>query len=216
MQPLKNVISALRRQIIDALEMDRDLPGLTRLEAERVVVSLSFTHEQAQDGTLQFSCIGSGPAAGNHNLTIEFRLTPTATGAENSPASNTSTASAPPHPAGFDSAQARKATDSLASIFGAPGFDSSARATVFREALAGVSDDQARAIIDSLRGLPTPGITPAAARARHLINRLIASGHAGPTRGREILAEILYQHSVQSVIRLVRDQWKTQEEWLGE
>ncbi len=102
------------------------------------------------------------------------------------------------------------------SIFGVPGFDSSARATVFREALAGLSDEQARAIADSLRGMATPGITPAAARARGLITRLVEGAPAGPARGRELLAEAFYRHSVESLIRTVRDKWKTQEQWLDE
>jgi hypothetical protein len=221
MQSLGKIISALRREVFAALEANRELPEATGIEADRIVASLNFTIKQHSEGEaeeLSFFAFeqGEGGSGDNspvshHNLTIEFKV------ARQSDAAGAASKKAEPEPlAGAMDKQERSLIDSLANIFGPPGFDSSARATVFREALTGISDDQARAIIDSLRGMPTPGITPAAARARHLISRLINSGNAGPARCREILAEVFHRHSVQSIIQLVRDEWKTQEEWLGE
>jgi hypothetical protein len=217
MQSLRKVISALHHEILAALQEGRDLPKGGRLEADKVVVTLALgISQQKHDAPVELWCHSQEQNAASapcHTITIEFRpvLTLAANG---SPQLSHEKPAA--QGAGLEAAQERKIAESLTMIFGAPGFDSSARATVFREALAGLSDDQARAIMDSLRGMPTPGITPAAARARHLISRLIDSGNAGSARGRDILAEIFYQHSVQSITRLVRELWKTQEEWLGE
>jgi hypothetical protein len=225
MQPLHKILSALRREILDALENNRDLPDGSRLQAEKVVVSLGFSvNQHSPDGAVEVSCqetdlsipdAEARAAKPVHQVTIQFRIAPAPAATELSP-SFRETAFASPQPADLERAQDTKVAESLSSIFGAPSFDSSARATVFREALAGLSDDQARAIINSLRGLPTPGISPAAARARHLIGRLLERGHAGAPRGRDILSEILHQHSVQSVIRIVRERWKTQEDWLDD
>jgi hypothetical protein len=102
-------------------------------------------------------------------------------------------------------------------VFGAPGFDSSARATVFREALAELSNDQALAVVDSLNGSLVSGTDEVVKRAWFLIGALLRSGPLKSTdRGGAFLAKIFSQHSVQSVIQLIEDRWKSQAEWLDE
>lgn len=100
----------------------------------------------------------------------------------------------------------------LSEVFGAPGFDSSARASVFREALEECSDDEARAVIGALSSRDaTPGN---AGRAAHLIRRVLERGPAGPERGARLLADLLTTTSPQEVQAFIRLTWKTQDDWI--
>lgn len=234
MQSLKNVVATLRQEILAALDEPKNLPAGARLEAERFVLSLAVTLQEKQgngDSDVVELLIPVAKASSSdnrsdgqavehtppslHTLTIEFRLA-SAARAPGQTSGQPEREALAQKPANSVSPSPDPVVESLTAIFGVPGFDSSARATVFREALTGISDDQARAIADSLRGMPTPGITPAAARARSLVERLVVSAPAGPPRGREVLAEVFHRHSVQSLLGFIRERWKTQEEWLNE
>ena len=101
----------------------------------------------------------------------------------------------------------------LSEVFGAPGFDSSARATVFRETLEELDEAECQAVLTSL-GTPAPeGEEPALSRARHLVQRLAGSGPAGPRRGPELLRQLASRVPAGVLIRLAAERWRTQSEW---
>ena len=105
----------------------------------------------------------------------------------------------------------------LQQVFGAPGFDSSARATVFREALEQLDLEQARAAVARLR----PGVSlPAAPAIQRAGNILRGICHSGPLknagRGGQLLAALLAHHPLAAVLAVAETEWKTHDDWLGE
>lgn len=103
----------------------------------------------------------------------------------------------------------------LAQVFGAPGFDSSARATVFRETLAGMTPAEAGAVMAALT-MPLAGIADERTRqAVHILRGVILSGPAKQVeRGAAALRDVLARHSLDDILRVVEAEWKTQDAWL--
>ncbi len=103
----------------------------------------------------------------------------------------------------------------LTQVFGAPGFDSSARATVFREALGGSSHEEVLAVLATLRPEATAPTDNTTRQASHVLRGIIQSGPTkNVARGAEALAELLAQHSLAEVLRAAETTWKTQDDWL--
>jgi hypothetical protein len=149
MASLHQVIAALRREIDVALEENAAKGGPVRLEFDRVVLSLevSVRNQRAPDGCveLSFEVLEAGQKEQTHRLTFEFKsMARPQADAGNQPASATPKL-APAREKAFSlgGADASKVIESLSSVFGPPGFDSSARATVFREVFAGLSEPHA-------------------------------------------------------------------------
>jgi len=112
---------------------------------------------------------------------------------------------------------AEKVIASLSSIFGPPGFDSSARATVFCEVFATLSEPQAAAFIASFSSGTVPDEDATLGTARHRINGVFRSGPLRSVeRGSEIFAEVLSQYAIEPIVRLVEEKWKRQNDWLDE
>lgn len=220
MESLQTVIASLRREILAALAEPCDLPACARLEAERVSATLRFVvqSEMSPGGAVgvQFGVVPQSTAeAMAHTVTIDFKV------AAGAPADPASAVPAPvtlalQDPEKLNETAARELEDALASVLGVPGFDSSARATVFREALEELSEEQARALSEVFRGAQSPESSPATTHAGHLLNRLLATAPAGPERGRALLATLLQQHSVRLLEPFVMKRWKTQMDWLDE
>ena len=104
----------------------------------------------------------------------------------------------------------------LCGLFGAPGFDSSARACVFREALEGLSDADVAMVIARLEGTHAGEVSAAIERAHQLLSRVVRSGPAQSfRRGGEILTALLAQTPVAAVLRLVEERWETQRDWMN-
>ena len=105
----------------------------------------------------------------------------------------------------------------LTQVFGAPGFDSSARATVFREVLEGKSHDEVLAVLATLRPEATAPLADATRRASHVLRGIIQSG---PTKnvgqGAKLLVELMTQHPLAEVLRVAETTWKTHDDWLGQ
>lgn len=208
---VENTIRALRREILGALSADEPVPEGVQLVADRVVVSLSLrirAPHEACDG-LGSLVIAASAGEDLHRLTIEFKLqsppaagTLAVTGSE--PRSEVEAAAQP-----LDS----PAFAGLCEVFGIPGFDSSARATVFRETLQELSDTQARAVLASLGDARGLEIEPALNLPRHLVQRLAGSGPLGPKGGPERLRQLAERTPVAELIRLAAEHWRTQSEW---
>lgn len=209
MLSVQKTIRALRRQILAALADDTAVPEGVSLVADRVSVSLAVqihATEPAEDpGWL---VVATEPASCLHHVTIEFNLS-TAGQTEIRPTLLFKPAR--PAEAGANGAEPRNFAV-LSEVFGAPGFDSSARATVFREALEELSEEQRRRVLVSLGNLPSPGEEAIVSQARHLIQRLAASGPAGPEHGPAKLRHLASMGSVRELIQLA-ERWRTQSEW---
>jgi hypothetical protein len=104
----------------------------------------------------------------------------------------------------------------LTQIFGAPGFDSSARATVFREALDGKSHDEVLAVLASLRPEATASLDDATRQASHVLRGIIQSGPLKNVgQGAHLLIGLMTQHPLPEVLRIAETTWKTHDDWLG-
>ena len=208
MLSVEQTIRALRREILTSLAEDAPLPNGVSLVADRVSVSLGLQLQAAAEDGGGGLVVATGPAACVHHLAIEFKLRPaTLVGqTEGVPPSATLPALVPvaAEPAYFAA---------LAEVIGAPGFDSSARATVFRETLEELDEAEQQAVLTTLGTPAADGEEPALSRARQLIQRLAGSGPAGPKRGPELLRQLAGRAPAGALIRLAAERWRTQSEW---
>lgn len=232
MSDLKHVVSALRREIDEALK-ESGRSGGARLEAERVTLEcqIAIAERKSKTGETEISIEvleananksarskTKTAEAGRHMVTIEFKV-------DRGDVSMTYESARPAQEAAHSrrlkheiltGVERASAVDLLASVFGAPGFDSSARATVFREAVEGLSEAQVYATVRALTGDAGSEEDGAVKRARHLIAGAIKSGPLRSVeRGGDILSTVLAQFGVSAVVRTVAEQWKTQGDWLG-
>lgn len=209
MLSVQQTIRSLRREILAALADETTLPGGVSLVADRVSVSLAVqinsTQPSEEPGWL---VVATEPSSCLHHVTLEFHVT-SAAHSEGRPtqvlkqSGSTEIAANGAEPPNFAV---------LSEVFGTPGFDSSARATVFREALDELSEEQRRRVLASLGSGPSPGEEAIVIQARHLIQRLAASGPAGSERGLEKLRQLASTCSVRELIQLA-ERWRTQSEW---
>jgi len=222
---LTQVIAALRREIDAALEENAATGGPIRLEAERVVLSLeiSISEQRASDGGVKaaFNVLDAAATAEEgqtHRLTFEFKSVPRSPAQSAiKPASGLrQLETAPKKLPLLYAVDAEEAIKLLSSVFGPPGFDSSARATVFREVFAELSEPQAATFIASLSSgsvLDDVMLTT----ARHRINGVFRSGPLRSIeRGSKIFADLFSLYSIEPVVRLVEETWKTQQAWMGQ
>ncbi|HUR46640.1 MAG TPA: hypothetical protein VMZ27_12245 [Candidatus Saccharimonadales bacterium] len=116
----------------------------------------------------------------------------------------------------LESAQEAELIQGFSSLFGPPGFDSSARATVFREAFGELSPEQSRMLIESFSGTPLPEGEKLAKRSRALLIKICKSG---PTKSEEegghLLADIFARYPLPMILTLIAREWKTQQSWMG-
>lgn len=223
MTTLKNVITALQREIDDALNGNPGANLRTRLVAEKIILNLevAINETNAADGSadLKFavsSVDSDASSARTHTLTIEFKpfiqglgqAVPIISPAE----SVVTTANVPVRLEGSESGQIIAA---LSSVFGAPGFDSSARATVFREVFSELDPAQASKLIASFSGASSTEEDRVQRSAIQRINGILRSGpQRSPEEGRKILAHVFTRRPPQPILKLIEEKWKTQEDWL--
>lgn len=195
MQPLNEAIAAVLREVNQGCAA-----GRPPLKPERVRLTLNFVIAAGQPPRAD--------AAGPHSVTVEFAVGTAGQGQSSPPPAE----AVPVAPA----ATPHEIVPALAQLFGPPGFDSSARATVFRETLAGMTPAEVEAVMAALT-TPLAGITDERRRrAVHILRGVI---HSGPTkqveRGAAALRGMFASHPLAEVMRVVEAEWKTQDDWLG-
>lgn len=195
MQPLSDAIAAALREVDRALATRR-AEGALPLAPQRLQLTFNF----ALDGDAAHVS-----TTGPHSLTLELGVGAASPIPTTPPVLPAAVAGEPPAPAG-----------GLAAVFGAPGFDSSARATVFRETLEGMSDAEARAVMAALT-TPLAEIRDERRRqAVHILRGVILSGPAKQLeRGAAVLREVLAAQPLAEVLREAAATWRSQEDWLG-
>jgi hypothetical protein len=218
MQRLGDVIRALRTELSEALGPGSALPGNCRWVGQHIEVELGFAvvtdpefRERcefvvvAREGAAQHLKLVLEPGAGMEDLGTE----PTQRGQ----------AGAQPRAkeagvAGIGLAEGPAlAVAELSPVFGAPGFDSSARATVFREALAALSPEEAAQALAQLGSAEATGSVEVD-RARHFIRRVIQSGGGDVGEGVATLQRWAAKLGLDGLVNLVREAWAEQAEWL--
>jgi hypothetical protein len=195
MQPLNEAIAAVLREVNQGCAADR-----SPLKPERVRLTLNFALEAGRPP--------HADPAGPHSVTVEFAVGSAGQWQPVTPAVQAVPVeqSAAPH----------ELVPLLAQVFGEPGFDSSARATVFRETLVGTTPAEVEAV---MAALTTPLAEIADERRRHAVHILRGVIHSGPTKqvelGATLLRRVFANHPLAEVMRVVELEWKTQDDWLG-
>ncbi|MHB1309283.1 MAG: hypothetical protein ACYC23_19575 [Limisphaerales bacterium] len=226
MHTIKEVLSAVRREIDAALAEDPLHPGRPCLGADRIVLTLglSFCQGPSDDESLQVGVeipnsrrAASSPTRSHrasspvHTLTLE--LSPVAT----VPGVARSTAREIPRPTDVPANATESLTRSLSLVLGAPGFDSSARASVLRETLDGLTDAQVSATIKALDQATPPEGDKAVTAAWQWLKRILRVCPAKPpATGARILQEVFSRHPARLVLGVIEERWKSQTDWLGE
>ena len=200
MQSLKDVIAALRRELDVAFAENEKATSGVRLMPERVVVSLGFS-SGAQG--LSFE---SGKAGASNSVTIEFRCEDGKIVTQ-----PVEIASVPTKTKPLETTDTDRVTKQLSRVFGNPGFDSSARASVFREALEHLSEPEIAAVVSATT---SETAEEQVKRGKALVKRVCQSGPSGAIEGMKILAELFAQHEPSSLLNLIATVWKTQDDWL--
>lgn len=199
MQPLNEAIATVLREVERGLAAQRAMGGLP-LVPEHIRLTLNFALE------------ATGPtvpaeSAGPHAVTLEFRVG--------------EAGQLPPAPS-LAPPVTRLPVETgivpvLTQLFGAPGFDSSARATVFRETLEGRSHEEALVALAALGSAATPPKDHETRRISQVLRGII---HSGPTKnvaqGAALLATLMSDYPLAEVLRVAETQWKTHDDWLGE
>jgi hypothetical protein len=218
MQTLAQIMAALQAELSSALPQNLSLPGGIQMQPERLVVSLQFATREAPDGKVEFlwtpqqTNANGTPDQSMHSLSLEFRAVAGTDAAGMSWQQTQNPAATPLRRRNSTSEDQIK--EALSLIFGPPGFDSSARATVFREAFDELSAEQSELVIESLSGA-APENDPAAKRARGLLLKLLKSAPLEDfEQVKVILTNVLVQNPLDSVLSLVKREWKSQEDWL--
>ncbi|MFM8468543.1 MAG: hypothetical protein ACKODH_01000 [Limisphaerales bacterium] len=198
MQQLNEAIATVLREVERGFAARRAAGGLP-LTPERIRLTLNFS----LDPTGQIA--RTEPDA-PHSVTVEFKvgewgqLQPVAAPAAALPKQSPVVGIVPV----------------LTQVFGAPGFDSSARATVFREALAGKSHDEVLAVLATLRPDATAPLDDATRQASHVLRGIIQSGPLKNVgQGAKLLVELMTEHPLAEVLRVAETTWKTHDDWLG-
>lgn len=213
MNSVETAIRELRRAALTALAEGTSLPPGVTCVAERLTLCLAVRfHPSDDDRESGRYDVASDTDGALHRLTLEFRLGPP-TAAE---AAVHSTDTIETHAFGGKLPTDVSAVAVLSDILGAPGFDSSARATVFRETLEELGEVQRRQVLASLGSSASDSEDPPVTQARHRIHRLSGTGPAGKDRGPILLRELAARHSAESLIQLAKTHWRTPSEWATE
>ena len=230
MQSLNRVLAALRQEIDAGLTAGVASPASATWRAGKAVVELEVVgHEEA--GRIFLAVAGGAgggtPAgtgadadAGRSQFKLRLSLELQRGGAADATLAAGADIGRDRAPEPARPVPAPPATEpvfqALCGLFGAPGFDSSARACVFREALEGLSDAEVAVVIARLAGTHEGEVSASIERAHQLLSRVVRSGPAQSfRRGGEILTALLALAPVAAVLRLVEERWETQREWMN-
>lgn len=212
MLSLEQALRDLRRDILVGLAGE-GASSVGAASVERMTLSLGVrprSDRPAGEGTGGWEVhVGPGPAP--HQVTVEISW----------PGRGLEGGGVAPMQAATSQATAPDVGDrgclaGLAEVFGAPGFDSAARATVFRETLEPLSEVDRRVVLASLGEVPGAEVDPSLGLARHLLRRLAGSGPGGSQEGPERLRRLAERFPVEELIRVAAERWRTQSEWAAE
>ncbi len=202
MPTLPEALHRLRTELAEALRAESCSPHGPEPKAARVTLELKLVFQSGAWRLVETSDTGLAETQ-IHCVTVELLAD-----------------APPPRPEGHPLANEGPRTEDtliarLSEAFGAPGFDSSARATVFRESLESFAPEDIRAVIAAVGSSgAVPGAHPGLGQSAHRIARLLERGPAGIEAGRSILAALFERHSPSEILALIQSTWKTQDDWI--
>ena len=210
MPTLKDIVAALQCELDAAFaEAKTGSPG-TAMEVEKVTLSLAVELLEKSDskgGTgLGFAVVDGAKAAksSGHRLTIELR-NPRAV---SSPAIAAASGVAP-----APTAKTESLFEMASRVFGPPGFDNAARAEVFCEAIKDLSDENARAVLESLTGSVPLDENGPLDSARVRIKRLLRFSPVGEAGAAAVVAEISRRFPKREILEVISSRWKMTTGW---
>jgi hypothetical protein len=203
MRPIHEIIGALKQEL------------QAELAAAPVTVTLHCVVVEKQ-GRTTFGVVTSADPPGLTTHAIVFQLNGAMPAASTLPASQ---AAGLGHMAAVSGPPASDLLTSLTAIFGEPGFDNAARASVFREMLEELDSAQLEALLSDLRAdtseVPQQKHADSSiAMARTRLMRLLKLGPAGRLGGLEALLRIFDQYRLPAVVEAIKAHWKTQGHWI--
>ncbi len=233
---LEQALADFQRQVIKSLgctDLKSTAPGL-RAERVKLCLELEVKEVQSPSGKTVASFLvcesrlspawphsNGAPlpapsASGRHTMEIEFMI-PRPESSESPPARN-------PHQDDLrtgaqSSAQtgtgAKSLVAMLSAVLGAPGFDSSARASTLREVLQGFPVSRTNELVASLKLPPGSAVDSDMERARHFLRGILLSGPAKSiATGSDALEELFTRHSLESILRCLEKEWRGQDNWI--
>jgi len=211
MKRLKEVIAALQREI--------ESSGGS---GNRATATLPVVIEEDEHGRIGFRVLTTRdeprqPAPQRATMTLQIELGP-GTKVESVPAAPGATVSDPVR-AASGSTGGPDFLPLLERMFGPPGFDNAARASVFCEVVEGLDASQVGALIEAFETDPAevPQVRPAdaaVATARIRLVRLLRMGPSGFRGAVDAMLQVLKQQPAPLVLKTIRERWKTQDEWI--
>ncbi|MEI6712412.1 MAG: hypothetical protein WCO60_01580 [Verrucomicrobiota bacterium] len=219
MQTIEQTIRELKRAIFAGLRDEARDSQLTSYTAKRITLSLALTIEPttATGEDVRFT-VSANPTAADHRINLEFEIP----GEEVTHSATIQKEQIQPEQSSVRLEEPETAPESptvfaaLSEIFGAPGFDSSARATVFREVLEELPPLERQEVLLSLENPATPDEEAAITDARHRILRLAESGPAKKGHGPALLRRLAKCEPVQSLMLQAAVHWRTPSDWAAE
>ena len=193
------------------LALRQELEGISRIEPSTGGPRWKMDRIRVRIAVACVACPGGGwqwlPSRGDSPHTVDVEWGPEAPGSPPAPAAPASEARASVGSVAWTAEVAEQLGIVLDGVFGPPGFDSAARATVFRESALEVGPE-------SLRGVLTALVEacrledPVHERARHAMQRLLERGPAGVKPGAVVLRDVFEKYPFTSVLALVDDRWR--------
>jgi hypothetical protein len=229
MRPLKDVLAALHEELDRVFEAHPRLQCGTRLEAERVVLSLEVAvlEEKGTAGQAGVSFgveVVDANAAGamdrprerhrTHTLTLEFKphLAPTSPPVAPDSFSDRTKPLAPDERSGRIPDVTADRIRQLALVLGAPGgFYSYCRADIFKTAVEELSAAEYSDLLAGLGGQPLPEGAPQVLQAYGQIRNILRSGPANSVeKGASILRAALGDITRADLKSLLENTWKNE------
>ncbi len=210
MPSLRDIVAALQQELDAAFaETKPDSTG-TALELEKVTLSLAVDlldrHATTSGSGIGFSILEGAKASKStgHRLTIELR-NPRAVSSTAS-AADSAVASAP-------TAKTESLFEMASRVFGPPGFDNAARAEVFCEAIKELSEENGRAVLESLTGSVPLDENGPLDSARVRIRRLLRFSPVGEAGAAAVVAEISRRFPKREILEVISSRWKMTTGW---
>jgi hypothetical protein len=210
MQPLKDVILALRREIDEALAEGSKASASNEVRVIRISLCLDVEMQEqpAANGATRLNfgvrsaTGGASTSAGSpHRLTIDFEA------GHSSPKADAEAVRPMDQPDGI--------AESCIRIFGPPGFDNAARTEVFREAIEDLTANEVREVVASMANSSAKLTDARLDRVKTQIQRLLTFSPCSSKEAVALLARVFARNEPADVVRILLEQWKSPSAWTG-
>lgn len=218
MDGIGDSIRKLRREVEMALNDRVPVPSGVFLEADRVTVTLSIPpHESDLSPGFSFPSMNGTPHArrdSGNQLTIEFRVCSQSCVNGGETASNTVHLPVPVPPlVPLSSEELRKLIlETGTAVFGAQGFDNSARAEVFCELVAGMDAENLQAALAAVE-MGMADLPSALQRPVARLRQVLGFSPLGREKAAGQLLQVFRRCTVREVVTTLGETWRFGTHW---